>query len=79
MFECCVCFVASNTPAPLCVNWEMHTEKACPACVARLKSDNHHCPICREPLVGHEYPEPKVEIWLQVLAPDGTVTWDPLE
>ena len=61
------------------VAWEQHAEKVCPACVDTLKSYNHHCPICRAPLAGHVYPEPEeeIEVWLQVVHEDGTVTWDP--
>ena len=76
MFDCCICFAPTNTPAPLCVNWESHTGKTCTACVAMLKSHNHYCPICREPLAGHVYPEPEPDIWFQVVAQDGTVTWE---
>ena len=78
MFVCCVCFKESHTPAPLCVAWEQHAEKVCPACVVTLKSYNHHCPLCRRPLAGHVYPEPEeIEVWLEVVHADGTVTWLP--
>jgi len=79
MFACCVCFTESHTPAPLCVAWEQHAEKVCPACVVTLKSYNHYCPICRAPLAGHVYPEPEeeIEVWNALhIAEDGTVTWE---
>jgi predicted amidophosphoribosyltransferase len=78
MFDCCICFEPTDTFAPMCVNWERHTEGACAACVADLKSYNLYCPLCREPLDGHVYPDlDDDDILVAALDENGIMHWIP--